>query len=82
MNYRENNMPNDETLHKEVSHLLRSDPGLNATHIVVAVHEGTVILSGEVHSYTAKWMAKEAVKHVHGIKEIKDNLQVCPFEDD
>jgi osmotically-inducible protein OsmY len=72
-------MPSDETLLKEISHLLDADPGINATHIIVTVDDGVVTLAGEVHSQEARWMANAAIKHLSGIKEIIDTLLVTSF---
>ena len=72
-------MLSDETLLKEVSHLLNADSGINTSHITVTVNDRVVTLAGEVHSYTAKWMAKKTIEHIRGIKDIIDNLEVTSF---
>lgn len=64
---------------KEVMHILHSDPGIDATNIIAKVENGVVILTGTVHSPTIKWMAKEAIRHINGIKEIKEDLRVKPL---
>ncbi|MBL8677084.1 MAG: BON domain-containing protein [Alphaproteobacteria bacterium] len=69
-------MSTDKELSKEIASLLKSDPGLDATHITVTVKNGVVTLSGTVRTFTAKWMAKEAIKHISGIKHIKEELGV------
>lgn len=71
-------MRSDSEIIKDVKHILKNDPGLDATHIFVDVKNGIVKLTGSVHSSAAKWMAKEAVKHVSGVNEIVEELQVAP----
>ena len=69
-------MLTDKELLQEITNLLKSDPGLDATHITVTVKNGIVTLSGTVRTSTAKWMAKEAIKHISGIKHINEELGV------
>jgi osmotically-inducible protein OsmY len=69
-------MRTDEELLKEITHILNSHPGLDATNICVGVEGGIVTLSGTVHSSIAKWMVKEAVKHISGIKSINEKLEI------
>ncbi|MBY0292597.1 MAG: BON domain-containing protein [Alphaproteobacteria bacterium] len=69
----------DEDLLKEITQILEFDPGIDATNIFVEVEEGIVTLSGSVHSDAAKWMAKEAVKHISGIRSIIVELEVRPL---
>ncbi|OJW50247.1 MAG: hypothetical protein BGO67_02660 [Alphaproteobacteria bacterium 41-28] len=71
-------MRTDAEIIKNVKYILENDPGLDATHILVDVKNGIVTLTGTVHSSTAKWMAKEAVKHVSGVREIIEELQIAP----
>jgi osmotically-inducible protein OsmY len=39
--------------------------------------EGRVTLRGVVHSYFQKQMAQEALRHVDGVAEIANELEVC-----
>ena len=71
-------MRSDTEIIKDVKYILGNDPGIDATHIFVDVRDGVVKLTGTVHSSAAKWMAKEAVKHVMGVREIVEELQVVP----
>lgn len=71
-------MKNDAEILKEVQNILDWDSAKDATHITVEVKNGVVKLIGSVHSLPAKWMAKEAVKHIGGIKEIKNKLKITP----
>jgi osmotically-inducible protein OsmY len=45
---------------------LKGEPGIDATHIDVAVKEGVVTLSGYISSLTEKWTAEHLVKGVLG----------------
>lgn len=69
-------MRTDEELLKEISHILNSHPGLDTTNIRVGVEDGIVTLSGTVHSSIAKWMVREAVKHISDIKSINEKLEI------
>lgn len=71
-------MKTDSEIEKEIMHILEHDPAIDATHVSVEVKDGVVKLAGFVHSSAAKWMAKEAIKHIHGIQNIIVELDVNP----
>ena len=73
-------MRTDAEIIKDVNYILKNDPGLDTTNIIIDVKDGVVKLTGTVHSLAAKWMAKEAVKHVSGVKKIVEELQLIPVE--
>jgi osmotically-inducible protein OsmY len=73
-------MPTDDELLREATHILKIDPGFDATNVSVVVDNGDVTLTGSVHSAVAKWMAKEAIKHVKGIKNINEKLKIISTE--
>jgi osmotically-inducible protein OsmY len=55
---------------------LEYEPGVDATHIGVAVDEGIVILTGHVASSEEKQVAIIAVRRVNGVLAIADEIEV------
>lgn len=51
-------------------------PGVDSTHIGVAVDDSAVTLSGEVASYSEKLLAAKAVQRVHGVTAIAQEITV------
>lgn len=66
----------DKLLQQNVLQELDWEPGVRATDIGVAVHEGVVALSGFVDSYGEKFDAEKAAKRVFGVKAIANDLEV------
>jgi len=48
--------------------------------LIVAVHDGTVDLSGFVTSDDEKTAARVAVESIPGVKNVNDNLTIPPPE--
>lgn len=71
-------MKTDSKIKKEIIYLLEHDPAIDTTHVSVEVKDGIVNLTGSVHSSAAKWMVKEAIKHISEIKNIREELNVDP----
>ena len=69
-------MTTDHELQRDVKAELDWDPSVHADAIAVAVHHGTVTLSGTVCSYFEKWNADSAARRVHGVKGLRTELQV------
>jgi osmotically-inducible protein OsmY len=60
---------------------LEYEPSLDATHIGVAVEKGVVSLTGHVASFAQKQAAFTAVRRIHGVRAIADEMEVrYPFE--
>ena len=66
----------DAQLHKNVVDELAFEPSLDAGKIAVAVKNGIVTLSGSVPYYFEKWAAESAVKRVHGVEGVAEELVV------
>jgi len=66
----------DSDILKDVLEQLDFEPGVDASHIGVAVHAGVVTLTGHVPSYAHKRAAEEAVGQVRGVKAIAQDLEV------
>lgn len=68
----------DIVLRQDVIDELDYEPSLDASHIGVAVSDGTVSLSGFVRSYAEKCMAETVVKRIKGVRAIAEDLEVRP----
>ena len=51
-------MKSDAELRRDVERKLESDPHLDAGDIGVAVKDGVVTLSGQLHSHVGRWSMK------------------------
>lgn len=56
---------------------LSRNPYVPKRHLHFEAHGGRVILRGVVRSYFQKQMAQEALRHVEGIEEICNELEVA-----
>jgi osmotically-inducible protein OsmY len=65
------------TLLHRVDTALRECPHLIGHHWMIEVREGMVVVHGNVNSYFEKQMAQEALRQVHGIRELKNQLRVA-----
>lgn len=66
----------DNRLRDLVQHQLDYEPGLFAQDIAVAVRDGTVTLTGFVHSYYDMAVAERAAKTVYGVRAVANDIQV------
>lgn len=74
-------MSHDDKLQKAVLAELNWEPSITAAHIGVAADNGTVTLTGHVHSYGQKHAAEMATGRVKGVKAIAEEIEVrLPFE--
>ena len=69
-------MPEDKLLADQVEAELKWDPRIDARRFGVAVHDGTVTLSGIASSYSQKWAALQAAERVHGVQAVADEIKV------
>jgi osmotically-inducible protein OsmY len=67
-------------LQRDVLDELEWDPGLDAAEIGVTIHEGVVTLTGHLPVYAQKHAAEEAVKRVHGVRGVANEIEVRPTE--
>ena len=56
---------------------LERNPYLPRRNLRFETSEGRVTLRGIVGSYFQKQMAQEAIRHVAGVQEIANELEVC-----
>ena len=67
----------DDELDRSVSDQLFSDPDISLdASIVVSVENGEVSLHGTVTDFAEKRAARKAVQLVHGVRSVKDELEV------
>jgi osmotically-inducible protein OsmY len=66
----------DSDIKRDVEDELRWDPGVDATDVGVAVHNGVVTLSGFVHSYWQRTQAERDAKRVAGVVGVADDIEV------
>jgi osmotically-inducible protein OsmY len=63
-------------LNDKVSTALSQNPYLSGRTLRFETEDGRVILRGEVQSYFQKQMAQESLRHVDGVDEIFNELEV------
>jgi osmotically-inducible protein OsmY len=66
----------DRQLQRAVLDELQWEPSVDATEIAVTAKDGVVVLSGYVPVYAQKFVAEAAVKRVHGVKAIANDIEV------
>jgi osmotically-inducible protein OsmY len=66
----------DTDLKTSVIEELDWTPGVDSTHVGVAVNRGAVTLSGEVETFPAKRIAERAVLRVRGVTAVADEITV------
>ena len=73
-------MSRDDQLQRAVLAELNWQPSITAAHIGVTADNGTVTLTGHVHSYGQKHAAEMATGRVKGVKAIAEEIEVrLPF---
>jgi osmotically-inducible protein OsmY len=66
----------DETIRDAVLHQLDWEPDFNSSSVGVTVEDGVATLTGTTDSYADKIAIERAVKRVHGIRGVANDLQV------
>jgi osmotically-inducible protein OsmY len=69
-------MKSDADLRRDVERKLESDHHFDARDIGVAVKEGVVTLSGQLHSHIGCWAAQEAAQSVAGVAALVNEIKV------
>jgi osmotically-inducible protein OsmY len=69
-------MKTDRKIGKNVEDELRSDPKVDATHIAVAVRNGSVVLTGFVRNYLQKIHAERDATRVVGTRIVANDIEV------
>ena len=66
----------NEDLRRKILEELEWDPSVDATSVGVAVRGNVVTLTGHVGSLAEKLAAEQAVKRVHGVRAIAEEMEV------
>lgn len=69
-------MKADKQLRTNVLEALADDPSIDAGRIGVAVENGIVTLTGEVHSYPERWTAERIARRIAGVRGIVEEVAV------
>lgn len=66
----------DVDIYREVANRLEDVIALDTERLSIRVAQGRVNLLGSVDSYDQKQLAEEAVRSVHGVAGVENQLQV------
>src|SRR4051812_29139546 len=66
----------DAEIKKDVEAELRWNPSIDPADVAVAVKNGVVTLTGFTRSFSEKWEAERAVKHVAGVVGVANDIEV------
>jgi len=66
----------DTELQRDVMTELKWEPGIQAAEIGVGVKDGVVTLSGNVDSYSKRWIVEYSAKRVAGVKAVAEEIKV------
>lgn len=66
----------DQTILEEVSQLLSDSHDLDASGIVITVHDGEAKLDGQVRIRADKHLAEDIAESVAGVAHVQNNLRV------
>ena len=66
----------DSKLQADIMEELEFQPGIEASHIGVAVENGVVTLTGHVKSFLEKTTVERAVKGLKGVRAIADEIEI------
>jgi osmotically-inducible protein OsmY len=68
----------DKQVRQEILDVFQWDPRVEAAHIEVTVEHGVVTLTGAVATDDERTAAREAVRHVAGIRQLVERIEVRP----
>jgi len=69
-------LPSDREVKSTVVHRLRENPYTQDYRIKVSVHDGVVVLDGEVGSREVRSVAAEDAQVVPGVRQVANELEV------
>ncbi len=73
--------PDPDTVRTAIEAALERQGERAAARLQVTVHEGTVTLSGRVHTWAEKQAVLGAASHAPGVQHLDDNLHINPWTD-
>ncbi len=65
----------DESIKERVCECLEHDSHIDASEIEIAVADGVVTLTGSVEDRRMKRMAEEAIEHLPGVRDVRNELR-------
>ena len=68
----------DKQVRQEILDVFQWDPRVDAARIEVSVEHGIVTLTGTVGSDDDRIAAAEAIRHVDGVRQLIQNIEVWP----
>ncbi len=74
-------MKTDKELYQDVTEKLDFEPGIDPRQLTYSVHNGIVTINGKAHSYLEKRSIVRAIRQIHGVKAIADEIEVKPVTD-
>ena len=66
----------DKHLRQEILDVFQWDPRIEAAHVAIAVEHGVVTLTGSVGSDDERIAAEQAIRHVVGVREVVERIEV------
>jgi osmotically-inducible protein OsmY len=66
----------DKQVRQEILDVFQWDPRVEAAHIEVTVEHGVVTLTGSVATDDERTAAREAVRHVAGVRQLVERIEV------
>jgi osmotically-inducible protein OsmY len=70
----------DQILEQAVLSALYMEPSIDVSRILATVRNGVAMVSGDVDTHAQKMAVKFRVEGVPGVREVVDELEVCPPE--
>jgi osmotically-inducible protein OsmY len=67
-----------ENIREKIEAALRRSAEVDASHITVATHDGTVTLGGRVRSWAERLEAERAAWAAPGVRHVEDRIAVAP----
>jgi len=66
----------DDQLRDDIHKELKSDPRVTESNFRISVKDGAVTLTGKASNYAEKLAALETTKHLPGVKEVIEDIEV------
>ncbi|MGZ5219404.1 MAG: BON domain-containing protein [Chitinophagaceae bacterium] len=66
----------DELIYQKILELLRKDPSIDASKIIVEVNNGTAILRGGIDTDAEKQRSEDLARTVEGVNLVENHLHI------
>ena len=70
----------DNEIRANIKNAYFESPDVDSSEVDVNVSKGRAVLGGEVDSYWTKMQAEDIASGVHGVKRVKNNVEVKPLQ--